>query len=103
MQQLRMILYMELARMLLVGVRDVMVDPMEGVGWVIWGWSIVQVDIIFWKDVLPFVGFDGLCGFEGGRGKGEWIHVEQLVLGWNIFYSVWSVGGGVEMKWVWDW
>ena len=32
MQQLRMILYMELARMLLVGVGVVMVDPMEGVG-----------------------------------------------------------------------
>ena len=32
MQQLGMILYRELARMLLVGVRDVMVDPMEGVG-----------------------------------------------------------------------
>jgi len=22
--------------------------------------------------VLAFVGFDGLCGFEGGRGKGGW-------------------------------
>ena len=32
MQQLGMILYRELARMLLVGVRDLMVDPMEGVG-----------------------------------------------------------------------
>ena len=32
MQQLGMILYRELARMFLVGVRDVKVDPMEGVG-----------------------------------------------------------------------